>query len=150
MQDIILTPIYKNTIYQYHKCSNCCGKSYFEEYVGTPFYFKEKIKYCPHCGGKVIRYANPQFEELPNWDWLQEYREVIDKAYRFLTYKIHCELNEEQRKNLREKAEFGKKYFGVDRYYPQANGNICEMINSISLNHLHYTTKEKLMKEFKK
>ena len=89
-------------------------KIYFEEKLGTPFYFDENIKFCPFCAGKVIRYGKPRYKELPNWDWLEEFRKIIDKTYRYLEYKIHCEIDDEQRKELIKKAEFGEEYFGKD------------------------------------
>lgn len=149
MEDVILTPIYKGVVYKYHECSNCKGKTYFEEDFFIPFYFKEKIKYCPFCGKKIIRYGQPEYEELPNWDWLDEYTNIIDKAYRYLKYKIHCKLKEEEKRELKEKAEFGKEYFGVERYNPTSRGNVCELICNISREKIHYTTKNKLEKEFK-
>lgn len=51
--NVILTPVYKNTSYQYHECSNCKKEIYFEESILTPFHFEENIKYCPFCGGEL-------------------------------------------------------------------------------------------------
>ena len=111
-------------------------------------HFEENIKFCPYCAGKVIRYGKPKYKELPNWDWLEEFRKIIDKTYRYLEYKIHCELNDIQRKVLIKKAEFGEEYFGKDNYYPVSNGNICWIIRDIATSNIHYTTKKKLEKEF--
>ncbi len=148
MEDVILTPYYKNTVYQYHECSNCKNKIYFEEDICNPFHFEENIKYCPFCGKKVIRYAKPQYIELPDWTWMKEFTEIIDKTYRFLEYKIHCKMSNEQIRDLIDKAEFGESYFGRD-FYPIGNGNICNLISHIAREKLHYTTKNKLEQEFK-
>ena len=148
MEDVILTPIYKNMFYQYHECSGCKKEIYFEEgYV--PFHFEEKIKYCPYCGHKIIRYAEPKYTEPPNWDWLDEYEDIVEKGYRYLEYKIQCKLNEEERRKLQEKTEFGEEYFGIDSYYPTGKGNVCNLLNYICRQKLHYSTKKKLEQEFK-
>ncbi len=148
--DVILTPIYKNMSYQHHECSNCKKEIYFEESIFTPFKFEEKIKYCPFCGGNVIRYAEPKYTETPDWNWLEEFNKIIDKTYRFLEYKIHCKMSNEQIRDLIDKAEFGKSYFGEDDFYPTGNGNVCNLISYIASQKLHYSQKNKLEKEFGK
>lgn len=148
-EDSILTPIYKGLHYEYHECSNCKGKTYFEEDICNPFHFEEKIKYCPFCGNKVIRYAEPQYIELPNWDWLKEFREIIDKVYRYLEYKVHCKMDKEQIRELIDKAEYGESYFGKDDYpFPLSNGNTCRLLHYIAIQKLHYSITDKLKSEF--
>ena len=85
---VILTPMYKGEVYKYHECSNCKKEIYFEEEIFKPFHFKENIKYCPFCGKEVIRYAKPKFIEQINWDWLDEYRTVVEKMYKELQVKL--------------------------------------------------------------
>lgn len=148
-ENVILTPIYKGLAYKYHECSNCKGEIYFEEDICNPFHFEEKIKYCPYCGNKVIGYAKPKYIEAPNWDWLEEFEEVINKTYRFLEYKIHCKMSREQIRELIDKAEFGEAYFGKD-FYPVGNGNICNLIHYIAIQKLHYSTINKLKSEFER
>lgn len=79
---------------------------------------------------------------------MEEFNSIIDKAYRNLEYIIHCKKTEEERKKLIEKAEFGEKYFGKS-YYPLDNGNVCNIINYIAKQKIHYSYKNKLEKEFK-
>lgn len=148
-EEVILTPIYKGIHYEHHECSNCRGKIYFEEDICNPFHFEEKIKYCPFCGNKVIRYAKPQYEELPNWDWLKEFKEVMDKTYRFLKYKIHCKKSKEEIRELIDKAEYGEAYFGKDDFLI-SNGNICNIIHYIAIQKPHYSTINKLKAEFER
>lgn len=148
-EEAILTPIYKEICYKHHECSNCKGKIYFEEDICNPFHFQENIKYCPFCGNKVIRYAKPKYIELPDWSWLEEFRNTIDKTYRYLEYKIHCKMNREQRLELIDKAEFGESYFGKD-FYPTGNGNVCNLIHHIARQKLHYSTINKLKAEFER
>lgn len=147
--DVILTPIYEGLAYQYHQCSNCKGKIYFEEDICNPFHFEEKIKYCPFCGNKVIRYAKPEYIELPNWDWLEEFDEIINKTYRYLEYKIHCKMNREQIQELIDKAEYGEVYFGKDDCLI-SNGYICNLIHYIAIQKPHYSTINKLKAEFER
>ena len=147
-EEVILTPIYKGMVYKYHECSNCKEKIYFEEDICQPFHFENNIKYCPFCGKKVIRYAESKYIKEIDWTWLDEYSEIIEKTYKFLEYKIHCKMNSEEIRDLRSKAGFGKEYFKGDRWYPNSNGNICDLIYWISGEKLHYTEKNKLKQEF--
>lgn len=150
MEEVILTPIYKGIDYQYHECSNCKGQINFEESYIVPFKFEEKMKYCPLCGGQIIRYSKPKYIEEINWDWLEEYQKIMNRCYDFLTYKIHCKMNNEQRNELEEKAEYGQEYFGTgDSYYFISKGDTCKILYNICRQKLHYTNKNKLEQEFK-
>ena len=145
----ILTPIYKDNIYQHHVCSNCNHEMYFEEDLFVPLRFNEKIKYCPYCGKEIIRYAEPKYIEEINWNWLDEYKYVVEKMYRKLEYIIYCKLDKEQIDELEEKSARGIEYFGQDRWsFPYSNGTICDIINQITRTKVNYTEKRKLEKEF--
>lgn len=149
VEDIILTPIYNKEIYQYHECSNCKKEIYLEEDMFKPFYFKENIKFCPFCGGQIIRYAKPKYIEEINWNWIREYSEIIEKTYNFFKYKIHCNLTKEQIKNLEEKSTIGEEYFKGDKWmFPYSNEITCKIINQVAREKIHYTDKQKLEKEF--
>ena len=146
---VILTPMYKGEIYKYHECSNCKKEIYFEEDIFQPFHFEENIKYCPFCGKEVIRYSEPKFIVEINWNWLDEYKTVVEKMYKELEYKIYCKLDKEQIDELKEKSERGIEYFGRDKWsFPYSNGTISEIIHQITTTKLHYTEKRKLEKEF--
>lgn len=148
-ETVILTPMYKGEVYKYHECSNCKKEIYFEEDIFQPFHFEENIKYCPFCGKEIVRYAEPQFIEEINWNWLDEYKSVVEKMYRELEYKIYCKLDKEQIDELEKKAERGIKYFGQDRWsFPYSNGTICDIIYEITRTKVHYTEKQKIEKEF--
>lgn len=148
-ETVVLTPIYKGEIYKYHECSNCKKEIYFEEDIFQPFHFDENIKYCPFCGKEIIRYAKPKFIEEINWNWLEEFSTVVEKMYRELQYKIHCELNKEQIKELEEKAERGIEFFKQDKWsFPYSKGTICDMIYQITREKVHYTKIQRLEKEF--
>ena len=144
MSTVVLSPVFKNEFYQYHRCSECNGEINLEDKYG----FEKDYKYCPLCGGEIIRFGQPIYEEIPNFEWLDEYREIINKAYENLEYIIHCKKSEKEREELIEKTEFGEKYFGID-YYPNSNGNNCRLLNYIAREKLHYSTKDRLKKEFK-
>ena len=147
--EVILTPMYKGEVYKYHECSNCKKEIYFEEDIFQPFHFEENIKYCPFCGKEVIRYAKPKFIEEINWNWLDEYKSVVEKMYRELEYIIYCKLDKEQIDELEEKSARGMEYFGQDRWsFPYSNGTICDIIHRITRTKVHYTEKRKLEKEF--
>lgn len=143
--EVIFNPVYKGISYECHRCSNCKSEIDLGDEYST---YEEKYKYCPYCGEKIIRYGKPIYEELPDWDWLEEYKNIIDNAYKKLEYMIHCKKTETERRDLIEKTEFGEKYFGRD-WYPISNGNICNIINYIARQKIHYTEKNRLEKEFK-
>ncbi len=149
MIDVILTPIYKNMNYQYHECSNCKGKIYFEEDICIPFHFEENIKYCPFCGEKVIRYANPKYVELPNWDWLEKFDKILNETNRKIEYEIFCKMNNEEKRELIDKADFGKNYFGSSLFWYD-NAATCAIVKEVALRKPHYSYINKLKKEFEK
>lgn len=148
-EDIILTPIYKGIVYQYHECSNCKREIYFEESMFVPFHFEEKIKYCPFCGKKVIRYAKPKYVEEIDWSWIEEYEKIIENTYELLEYKIHCKKGREEINELRDKARAGEEYFGNYGNDFTGRRNVCSVIYNITREKLHYTTKNKLEQKFK-
>lgn len=143
----ILTPMYRNNIYQYHICSNCNHEMYFEEDMFVPLRFNEKIKFCPYCGKEIIRYAEPKYMEGPNFDWMETFEEILDYADRKMEYEIFCKMDREQQKELLEKAEFGKEYFGYGILWND-NSNICQIIKEIAKRKPHYSDINKLKKEF--
>lgn len=144
----ILTPIYKKDNYQYHECSNCKSKIYMEESYLTPFYFKEKIKYCPFCGNPIIRYGNPKFEEEIDWTWLNEYRNLFYELDDYLQYKIHCKMTDYEQKELKNKIKLGKEYFKDKCFGFISNEYICNYLYRIANYDLHYSTKRKLERKF--
>lgn len=149
MTDVILTPIYSNMSYQYHECSNCKGKTYFKKDICVPFHFEENIKYCPFCGGKVIRYAKPKYVELPNWDWLEKFNKILDETNRRIEYEIFCKMNNEEIRELIDKADFGIEYFGSSLFWYD-NTETCSIIKETALRKPHYSYINKLKKEFEK
>ena len=80
---------------------------------------------------------------------MEEFSTVVEKMYRELQYKIHCELNKEQIKELEEKAERGIEFFKQDKWsFPYSKGTICDMIYQITREKVHYTKIQRLEKEF--
>lgn len=59
-------------------------------------------------------------------------------------------MNNEEIRELRDKADLGREYFKGDRWIICSNGNICDLVYYITGEKLHYTTKQKLEKEFKR
>lgn len=149
MEDVILTPIYRGITYEYHECSKCRGKIYFEEDICIPFHFEENIKYCPFCGRKVVRYANPKYEELPNWDWMDRFEEILEEANKKIEYEIFCKMNNDERRQLIDKAGFGETYFGSCLYWHD-NASVCRIIKEIALRKPHYSYIKKLRSKFER
>lgn len=149
MEDTILTPIYKDTIYQYHICSNCNKKLYFEEDIFVPLQFKEKIKFCPYCGKEIIRYAKPKYIKEPNFDWLEKYVEIVKNSCERIEYEIYCKNSKEEIRELIDKAEFGIEYFG-DYGFLYDEKNVCRIIKQLGISKKHYTEINKLKRKFEK
>lgn len=147
MEDVILTPIYNGTSYKHHECSNCKKEIYFEESILVPFRFEEKIKYCPFCGRKVIRYGKPRYEELPNWDWMDKFKEILDNTDEKIEYEIFCKMNREEQKELIEKAEYGIEYFGSSSDWND-NTNICKIVRDVAYRKPHHSYIKKLENQF--
>ena len=144
---VVLQPIYEDTIYQHHLCSNCNKKIYLEENMFVPLRFDEKIKFCPYCGKEIIRYANPNYIKKPNFEWLEKYREILKNASERIEYEIYCKNTEEQRDEILEKAEFGVQYFAdFDLLYCEKN--VCKIIRKLGRGGIHYSEKNKLRKKF--
>lgn len=143
----ILTPIYKDNIYQHHVCSNCNHEMYFEEDLFVPLRFNEKIKYCPYCGKEIIRYAEPKYIEKPDFKWLEKYIDIVKNTSERIEYEIYCKNTEEERKELIERAEFGIQYFtDYDLLYCQKH--VCEIIKNLGSHKIHYSEKNKLREKF--
>lgn len=145
MEEVIIIPIYNETEYKYHKCSGCNNKIYLKEDIWQPFYFDTKIKYCPFCGNKIVRYAEPQFEKEIDWSWLDKFKEILDKADKQLEYELFVNMNQEQRKEMIEKARYGQEYFG-SRIYWNCNRSVCDIVKEIAYRKLHYSYINKLKK----
>ena len=143
MEDVILTPIYKNMVYQYHLCSNCNNKMYFEEDLFVPLRFDEKINFCPYCGKEIIRYAEAKYIEEPNFDWMDKFKNILDYAYRKIEYEIFYKMNKEEQRDLIDKAEFGREYFGSSILWND-NKNVCEIVKEIAHRKPHYSYINKL------
>lgn len=146
-ESVILTPIYNDTIYQYHICSNCKSKMYFEEDLFVPLRFKEKIKFCPYCGREILKYEKPKYLEGPDFKWMEKFHEILDFADRKIEYEIFCKMNEEERKEIINKASFGREYFGYKILWND-NSGVCDIVKQIAQRKPHYTYINRLRKEF--
>lgn len=107
MPDVIFTPVYEETRYLYHECSECQYHIRMEPSVLTPIYFGESFKFCPNCGKPVIRFAKlPKFKE--NFD-RTIFKDLIefDKEYDDkLDYYCRIELTQAEFDELKKKCRF--------------------------------------------
>lgn len=146
----ILTPIYKDTEYQYHECSECKSKLYFEEAIFVPLYFEEteKVKFCPYCGKEIIRVTEPKYEVKPNFEWLDVFQEILNKTDREIEYEIFCKMDREKQKELIDKCRFGEEYFGSCLSWNDKKST-CEIVKEIAHRKPHYSYINRLKNEFK-
>ncbi len=111
MSDVIFTPVFKGTKYQHHICSECGGKIYMERiFSGLYFPGAEDVRFCPLCGGPVVRFAQtPIYEEEIDFSPLQPFydlhREMEDRA----KYLYWCVLTDDQRSRASKLTEFAVK-----------------------------------------
>lgn len=142
VSEVILTPIYEETVYKYHKCSGCNKKIYLEESFLTPFYFKEIINYCPFCGFKIIRYAKPQFEKSINWDWMDKFKKMFNNLEKKIEYELFVNMSENERKEIITKSKIGEVYFPNLSW--NCNSQICKILKETASKELHYSYLKRL------
>lgn len=107
MSDVIYTPVYRNTTYLYHECSECEYHVRMEQSVLAPLYFGESFKFCPNCGKPVVRFANlPKFKEEFNTAVFKDLEMIDDEYQDKLDYYCRVTLSREEFEILRKECVF--------------------------------------------
>lgn len=126
MSDVIFTPVYRGEIYLYHECSECLYHVAMRGYVSVPLYFSESFKFCPNCGGSVVRFANlPKFKEEFNRAAFGRLVEIDQKYRDELDYYCRVTLSKTEFEELKKKCQFAVAL--------KRNGDVSVLSPSIEL-----------------
>lgn len=116
MDDVIFTPVFAETQYQHHLCSECGYQLNLGQSIwgGISFpYGKEKLHYCPGCGGKVIRFSERAIYETPiNYKPLKVFYEAYETYRRKCQWLYHGLLTDAERGQIKELLPFAKDGHG--------------------------------------
>ena len=107
MADVIFTPVYRDTHYLYHECSECLYHIRNQESVLAPLYFGETFKYCPNCGNPVVRFANlPKFKEDFDRTILKDLIKIDEEYDDKIDYYCRVTLSQEEFLEIHKKCRF--------------------------------------------
>lgn len=106
-QTAIFTPVFKETRYLYHVCSECGGTLRFEQsiYGGVHFYdaSQDTIKFCPLCGTEIIRFSDkPIYETQLDLTPLDIFMDLNREYERKIKWLYYCYISEERRDKINE------------------------------------------------
>ena len=114
-------------------CSTCseCGyeiRLSQHAYGGCGFYeldygLEEKIKFCPHCGGGIVRFdRTPRFEERIDYTPLDVFSEARLEYERKCKWIWHCFISDDHREAIRAVLQMMETDKGVSGIYKDAAG----------------------------
>ncbi len=113
--DVIFTPVFRDTKYLHHICSECGHKITLEQSVwgGVWFGDAEEIKFCPHCGKPVVRFAEKAIFETPiDYEPLRPFFEAHEEYERKCRWLFHCYISDKRRKKIQAIMPFAKENSG--------------------------------------
>ena len=107
-QSAIMTPVFENTRYLHHVCSECRGEIKLTQscYGGVSFYELSgekcaKIKFCPLCGSDVIRFSDkPIYETSLDLSPLDVFSELRREYEHKAVWLYYCYISEEHREQI--------------------------------------------------
>ena len=113
---VIFTPVFFQTKYRHHICSECGLELKLDQSIwGGPYfpYGKEKIRFCPGCGKPVIRFSDtPIYEEPVNFEPLRIFYEASKEYERKCQWLYHCAVSLEEQNEIDELLPFAAKDTG--------------------------------------
>lgn len=146
MSDVIFTPVFKGTEYQHHVCSECGGEIQVGQSIFGGLYFDhtEEIKFCPLCGGHVVRFEKKaiyieSIDYSPLGPFFALRREFEDKA----KWLFWCMLTEAQRNEISAVLPFTKS-----DECPMAAKAAGKIVEDAERYRPSWQTKEKLKRRF--
>ncbi len=144
MADVIFTPVFRETRYLHHICSECGYKINVTQqwYGGIHFHSSDGIKFCPHCGKPVVRFSDQAIFETPiDFEPMRIFYEEAEKFERKCKWLYHCYISDEHRKKIKELLFFVDEDCGWVKSAKKA-------IDRVAYNKLDWRTKNKLLAEF--
>lgn len=114
--DVIFTPVFTGTRYKHHVCSECGYEIRLDQscYGGVYFpYGKEGFRFCPGCGGPVVRFSDTAiFEEALDYEPLRPFYELYEEYERKCQWMYHIRIPEEQREKVEKLIPFARDCTG--------------------------------------
>jgi len=142
--DVIFTPVFRNTTYLHHVCSNCGYKLHMcqQFYGGPSFYAEDEVKFCPRCGKDVIRFSHdPIYEDGINFEPFKPFYEILAETDRHIKYLYFVKLEKTQVEAIKELLPFAKDSYG---WVKQA----ADAVKSIKYHKPSWQELKKLEEEF--
>ena len=115
MSDAVFTPVFRETQYLHHVCSECGYKIEMARSVWSGVYFGDvkDIKFCPHCGSPVVRFSDKAiFEKRIDFEPLRIFYEASEEFERKCRWIYHCYISNEHREKIDELLPFVEKEYG--------------------------------------
>ena len=148
----VMTPVFEETRYKHHICSECGGTMKFKQsaYGGVRFYEIsgtqcEKVKFCPMCGAEIMRFSDkPIYEKPIDLKPLNIFAELHREYERKAKWLYNCYISEQHRDQIEalipliEKGEITVYYQNAIDFARKGNP-----VYGVS-----YQTRKKLRKEF--
>ena len=144
MADVIFTPVFADTRYLNHRCSECGYELYVGQSIwgGVCFDDTGKIKFCPQCGNRVVRFSDKPIYEAPiDFEPLRVFYNLHEEYERKCRWMYNCVISDERKKKIEELLPFVKDACGWVRIAYEA----------VSVGSRYKTDRRKcneLMKEF--
>lgn len=113
--DVVFTPVFRDTKYLHHICSECGHKITLDQSVWGGVYFGDTkdIKFCTHCGNPVIRFAEKAIFETPiDYEPLRPFYEAHEEYERKCRWLYHCYIPEERQAKTEDLMPFAKQDSG--------------------------------------
>lgn len=144
MADVIFTPVFRETRYLHHVCSECGYKINVtqEWYGGIHFHSSDGIKFCPHCGKPVVRFSDQAIFETPiDFEPMYIFYEAVEECERKIQWLYHCYISDNRREKIKKLLPFAKENHGCVKIAHDA-------IQGVACGKLDWRTRKKLLAEF--
>lgn len=104
-QTAIFTPVFEETRYLHHICSECGGTLHFEQSIYGEVYFynasQGTIKFCPLCGTEIIRFSDKPIYKTPlDLTPLDIFIDLNREYERKIKWLYYCYISEERRDKI--------------------------------------------------
>ena len=144
MSDVIFTPVFRETRYLHHICSECGYKINVtqEWYGGIHFHSSDGIKFCPHCGKPVVRFSDQAIFETPiDFEPMRIFYELREEYERKRKWLYHCYISVDRKDKIEKLLQFAEEQSGwVEKAY--------DAISKEVFSRPDWRTRNKLLAEF--
>lgn len=130
--DVIFTPVFRNTAYLHHVCSECGYKLKLRRIFENGPYFEspKDVRFCPYCGQPVARFSDKAiFEVALDTSPFMPFYEILRESEERARWLFWCCLADDERKSVTDLIPFMSSHGNRDaagfvgdiaRYRPSA------------------------------